>query len=798
MKFLSLLILLAFSGLGFSQLTVTEVTGETAADIICGPGVTPNTVSFYGQDEQIGSFSGGTSIFGIEAGIVLATGDITLADNPGNGGPAQYESIMGSGSESAPLYVEFNDPGHPMHDAAGLQISFVATSTELQFDFVFASEEYLEYVGEDYNDVIGVYIDGPGFTPDYAGFENVAIVPATDDFVSVNTVNPSSNSSWYNNNPTGGGAYPFAYDGFTDKMTVELEGLTCGENYRIHFAIADVGDEYYDAAIFVGSNSIQSSFDVGGLTIVGDPPYCEGEDIPVSVIGGSLTWDYDWSDGQVGTGLSTIDYTAVFGVDEVSVVVSDADGCEAVRSIPVEVHTSDNEPPILLNPVENLYVTMGDTICHEFFSTDYPNEHVYILINEPPHGYGTTASQDEFIGANIEHENTTLCYHPKNIFDYGAKHFEVVLTDDNACSNATSTYPFKINVLCAGCPDSLYIDNKHPDHYPFHDGTIDAARKLVIGSIDTVNTGDANVKFFAGEEIILGEFYESGTSVEINSQNADCIEQCMDCCTEESEFTYDAPAPITILTPNDDGIDDTFFISDLSSPYDAYHATHYHFTVWRYNELGYYAIANIVWQQNEAESSGYTLGWHFSCAVLETPTEMHPWRTFYWEGNHDDSGIMGAPGTSAGPGLYYYEVDLWGCKKSLHNQRQMRGHSTSFSAFIMVPDEMNPIANDSILDIVNNMEIEKNVSVQENQLSDELEITVYPNPTTDNLFVNLNNSKFETSTIILESMSGAKIVEEEFTGTYYMHSLGDLESGLYLVKIVNGKNEFKTKIILQH
>lgn len=149
MKFLSLLILTTISSLGFSQLTVTEVTGSAAADIICGSGVTPNIISFYGQDEQLGSFTGGGTIFGIESGIVLTTGDVDLANNSGNGGPGEYDPITGSGSESAPLYLEFNDPSHPLHDAAALQISFVATATEIQFDMVFASEEYLEYVEAD-------------------------------------------------------------------------------------------------------------------------------------------------------------------------------------------------------------------------------------------------------------------------------------------------------------------------------------------------------------------------------------------------------------------------------------------------------------------------------------------------------------------------------------------------------------------------------------------------------------------------------------------------------------------------
>ncbi len=53
--------------------------------------------------------------------------------------------------------------------------------------YVFASEEYPEYVGSSFNDVMAVFVDG----------QNCALVPGSQTPVSINTVNPGSNSQYY-------------------------------------------------------------------------------------------------------------------------------------------------------------------------------------------------------------------------------------------------------------------------------------------------------------------------------------------------------------------------------------------------------------------------------------------------------------------------------------------------------------------------------------------------------------------------------------------------------------------------
>lgn len=264
---------------------VLEVSGGQSAeslvkDVLIGGNCFDVTgVTFQGNAGQIGTFSNGLTNIGFNTGVIMATGDVNLAPGPNDqdGASAGYGSSTPDGDLSTLT-------GGALFDRAGIEFDFTPTQSPVTFNFVFASEEYCEYVGTQYNDVFGFFISGPGIP---GGQQNIALIPATTIPVAINNVNHTSYSGFYvNNQPASSGnlcgqqpsnspiVNEIQYDGFTRKFTAVANVQTC-QTYHIKLKIADVGDGVWDSAVFLNAGS----FDAGGNAsvewVVNDVPDAE-------------------------------------------------------------------------------------------------------------------------------------------------------------------------------------------------------------------------------------------------------------------------------------------------------------------------------------------------------------------------------------------------------------------------------------------------------------------------------------------------------------------------------------------
>lgn len=220
--------------------------------------------------DGIGFFSGPDSIAGFSRGIILSTGNV--ADAPG---PNSDTDI---GTE---LEGQVNDPdlslagSGDIFDRSGLEFDFIPLQPTVTFRYVFASEEYCEFVGAAFNDIFGFFISGPGLNGPFSdGAVNVATIPGTNQPVSINNVNFATNSSFYLDNEfpsvrnianCGGGSATgprfdvIEYDGQTVVLTATIELQTC-QTYHIRLLVGDVEDGDLDSAVFLEAGS----FDLGG------------------------------------------------------------------------------------------------------------------------------------------------------------------------------------------------------------------------------------------------------------------------------------------------------------------------------------------------------------------------------------------------------------------------------------------------------------------------------------------------------------------------------------------------------
>ncbi|HET7543726.1 MAG TPA: choice-of-anchor L domain-containing protein [Polyangiaceae bacterium] len=228
-------------------LTVTPSSDPSAlVTNILGSGITFSNVSYVGTGTSGGTFSGGQAAIGIDSGILLTSGSVFNAPGPNT----STSATTANGTAGDPA-LDALIPGYSTHDATSLSFDFTTATGDLYFDYAFASEEYNEYVGTQFNDVFGFFVDG----------QNIALLPGTTTPVSINNVNLGSNAgSFINNNA---GALDTQYDGLTKVLTASVLGLSAGV-HTIKLAIADAGDSVLDSGVFIKAGSFSTTPTSGG------------------------------------------------------------------------------------------------------------------------------------------------------------------------------------------------------------------------------------------------------------------------------------------------------------------------------------------------------------------------------------------------------------------------------------------------------------------------------------------------------------------------------------------------------
>jgi len=249
----------------FAQLTVT--TGQTAQqlvqNVLVGSGVTVSNVTYSGAAATIGHFTTGSSStnLGMAGGIIMATGLVDGSVPTGTGNSAypigstslNFNSWTTNTGSDADLVNLIS--GNTVNDAATLQFNFIPLSDTVKFRYVFASEEYPEWVGSSFNDVFGFFISGPNPSGGNYSSLNIAKIPGTNTAVSINNVNSGSYAQYFVDNQSG---VSIVYDGFTTVLTAWCKVIPC-LTYHIKLAIGDGGDATFDSAVFLEANSFSSN-----------------------------------------------------------------------------------------------------------------------------------------------------------------------------------------------------------------------------------------------------------------------------------------------------------------------------------------------------------------------------------------------------------------------------------------------------------------------------------------------------------------------------------------------------------
>lgn len=219
-----------------------------------------------GGANSSGVFSGGLSAgLDFDAGLIFSTGNVLDAIGPNDHASKSTNFGLAGDIDLAAI------TGLSSQDASGLQFSFTTSTGDLFFNFLFASEEYEEYINSSVNDVFAFFLtpdiesNTPGNQPGVT--RNLALIQGTNDPITVDTVTPTTNSSSYISNKTGTENHQF--DGRTKNIIASAEGIGPGEHI-IKIVIGDSGDSVLDSAVFLQAGTFggQPGLVTNGLPVI--------------------------------------------------------------------------------------------------------------------------------------------------------------------------------------------------------------------------------------------------------------------------------------------------------------------------------------------------------------------------------------------------------------------------------------------------------------------------------------------------------------------------------------------------
>lgn len=227
------------------RISTNRTANDLVKNVLASKGVVIDSVLTSTNLNAIGFFDGRASNIGLDSGIILSTGQVKNA--------AGVNSLGNTGTSNNqpgdPLITILN-PTEPNFDASWIKFNIIPESDTIRFRFVFASEEYPEFVNQSYNDVFGLFISGN----EYSTPTNLALIPNTTTPVSIQNINHLTNSQYYIDNTNG---ITCTFDGLTTKIEVKAKVTPC-KRYELKFVIADIKDFIYDSGIFIEALSLQS------------------------------------------------------------------------------------------------------------------------------------------------------------------------------------------------------------------------------------------------------------------------------------------------------------------------------------------------------------------------------------------------------------------------------------------------------------------------------------------------------------------------------------------------------------
>ncbi|UOU98072.1 gliding motility-associated C-terminal domain-containing protein [Chryseobacterium daecheongense] len=275
------------AGYNESNYTITQLVKDVLISSGTNSCITPNVSNVVvspnlpvgDANRSWGYFHKGTTNFPFKDGIVLSTGYANKGGNTLNAGTLGDNLPTGSD----PDLVAATNPSGTLNDVVILEFDFVPTTSQIKFNYLFASEEYTGSFPCSFSDAFALLLKPVAGGP----YVNMAVLPSGAGPVSVTNIHPATQ---FSGAPLScGAANPTFFAGYnTANIETNFNGRTIpltatatvvpGQAYHFKMAIADALDSSYDSAVFLEGGSFNIGvelLDNNGATLPAEINVCD-------------------------------------------------------------------------------------------------------------------------------------------------------------------------------------------------------------------------------------------------------------------------------------------------------------------------------------------------------------------------------------------------------------------------------------------------------------------------------------------------------------------------------------------
>ncbi len=434
---------------------------------------------------------------GIDDGVILSTSNATQIFNGGNisGTGASLSIDLASGGDftgvGADPDLESTVGIGNVRDHCVLEFDFSSSCDSFFIEYVFASEEYPDYVCADYNDAFGFFLTGINPAGGNYNSDNIAVIPGTNTPVTINNLNNgvignagnAANECIINTDPE------FDASLFVDNWTapldptvlIEFNGFTIpliasrkiepAQVYHLKLAVGDVFDGQYDSGVFFKENDADCQNLISVVPVVTDGAekcqnasfyiqrngFVTANDTVMLVIGGTATTGLDYTDFD-----TMLIFTTTLDSIFVEIPVLPDNLVEGTETIEIQVyHLGLLAGVININIADdfNVILNQSDSVCLGYFD------------NGSTYNLTTTGN---YSGSTIAHS---------------WEHNGNPLVNTASSWSASDTGSYIVNVDVDGCLNS---DSIHIAYYEDFTTTITADTAVCAGEMLQLNASGGN------------------------------------------------------------------------------------------------------------------------------------------------------------------------------------------------------------------------------------------------------------------------------------------------------------------